>query len=173
MRPSLPIIVLVAALPACPRRTAPARPSSDAEPSSAPIRLDPVDRFDPAPDAAAPTDAPIDRPIVVARGPWQRLPLARWSDPARLGTWDDPPDFDGDNVPDLAVGTVGRQTLATLIKARTGALGGTLTLSGDGAGNLRVFPVEPSSASEPWSLLVADPGNGFRLMARRAENEPL
>lgn len=82
-------------------------------------------------------------------------------------------DLDGDNVPDLAVGTVGRQTLVTLINARTGALGGTLTLSGDGAGNLRVFPVEPSSASEPWSLLVADPGNGLRLMARRAENEPL
>ncbi len=82
-------------------------------------------------------------------------------------------DLDGDNVPDLAVGTVGRQTLVTLINARTGTLGGTLTLSGDGAGNLRVFPVEPASPSEPWSLLVADPGNGLRLMSRRGESEPL
>jgi len=82
-------------------------------------------------------------------------------------------DLDGDNVPDLAVGTVGRQTLVTLINARTGTLGGTLTLSGDGAGNLRIFPVEPASPSEPWSLLVADPGNGLRLMSRRGESEPL
>ena len=74
---------------------------------------------------------------------------------------------------DLAVGTIGRQTLVTLINARTGTLGGTLTLSGDGAGNLRIFPVEPASPSEPWSLLVADPGNGLRLMSRRGESEPL
>ncbi len=82
-------------------------------------------------------------------------------------------DLDGDNIPDLAVGTVGRQTRVTLINARTGAFGGVLTLSGDGAGNLRMFPVEPTSASEPWSVLLADPGNGLRLMARRVENEPL
>ena len=25
----------------------------------------------------------------------------------------------------------------------------------------------------PWSLLVADPGNGLRLMSRRGESEPL
>jgi hypothetical protein len=82
-------------------------------------------------------------------------------------------DLDGDNVPDLAVGTVGRQTLVTIINARSGAFGGTLTLSGDGAGNLRMFPVEPSSPSEPWALLVADPGNGLRVMARRSDTEPL
>ena len=82
-------------------------------------------------------------------------------------------DLDGDNVPDLAVGTVGRQTLVTIINARSGAFGGTLTLSGDGAGNLRMFPVEPTSPSEPWALLVADPGNGLRVMARRSDNEPL
>ena len=82
-------------------------------------------------------------------------------------------DLDGDNVPDLAVGTVGRETLVTLINSRTGAFGGTLTLSGDGAGNLRMFPVEPAAPSEPWSLLVADPGNGLRLMTRHAQNEPL
>lgn len=82
-------------------------------------------------------------------------------------------DLDGDNVPDLAVGTVGRRTLVTLINARTGTFGGTLTLSGDGAGNLRMFPVEPASPSEPWALLVADPGNGLRLMSRRGDNEPL
>jgi hypothetical protein len=82
-------------------------------------------------------------------------------------------DLDGDNVPDLAVGTVGRQTLVTIINARTGAVGGALTLSGDGAGNLRVFTVEPTSSSEPWALLVADPGNGLRLMARAGDREAL
>jgi hypothetical protein len=36
-----------------------------------------------------------------------------------------------------------------------------------------MFPVEPTSPSEPWGLLVADPGNGLRVMARRSDNEPL
>lgn len=82
-------------------------------------------------------------------------------------------DLNGDGAPDLIVGTVGRQTLLTLFDARSGEVGGRLTLSGDGAGNLRVFPVPPTTASEPWSILVADPGNGLRLMARRASAEPL
>ncbi len=82
-------------------------------------------------------------------------------------------DLNGNDTPDLVVGTTGRQTLLTLFDARSGEVGGRLTLSGDGAGNLRVFPVQPNSPSEPWSLLVADPGNGLRLMARRGGTEPL
>ncbi|MDB4928845.1 MAG: hypothetical protein JWM10_1329, partial [Myxococcaceae bacterium] len=41
-----------------------------------------------------------DRAAVVVRGPWQRLPVARWSATTTLGRWDDAPDFDGDGVPD-------------------------------------------------------------------------
>ncbi len=81
-------------------------------------------------------------------------------------------DLDGDGTPDIAVGTTGRQTLVTLVDARNGEVGGRLTLSGDGAGSLRIFPVEPATASEPWSLLVADPGSGLRLMVRRNDNDP-
>ncbi|MBP6829635.1 MAG: hypothetical protein KA978_02570 [Deltaproteobacteria bacterium] len=96
MRRAVPTALLLSLLPACPRRTEAPRPPPEAGVSSRPIALDPPH------DAAvgALLDVPIDRPVVVIRGPWQRLPLARWTDPARLGRWDDAPDFDGDNVPD-------------------------------------------------------------------------
>ncbi len=82
-------------------------------------------------------------------------------------------DLNGNDTPDLVVGTTGRQTLLTIFDARSGEVGGRLTLSGDGAGNLRVFPVQPTSLSEPWSVLVADPGNGLRLMVRHGGTDPL
>ena len=96
MRRAVPTALLLSLLPACPRRTEAPRPPPEAGVSSRPIALAPPH------DAAvgALLDVPIDRPVVVIRGPWQRLPLARWTDPARLGRWDDAPDFDGDNVPD-------------------------------------------------------------------------
>ncbi|MBK8697501.1 MAG: hypothetical protein IPN17_35915 [Deltaproteobacteria bacterium] len=96
MRRPFSTALLLSLLPACPRRTEAPRPPPEAGVSSRPIALDPPH------DAAvgALLDVPIDRPVVVIRGPWQRLPLARWTDPARLGRWDDAPDFDGDNVPD-------------------------------------------------------------------------
>jgi hypothetical protein len=96
VRHAVPTVLLIALLPACPRRRETPAAAPEAGVSSRPIALD-----EPR-DAAADTsvDAPLDRPAVVMRGPWQRLPLARWTDPARLGRWDDPPDFDGDSLPD-------------------------------------------------------------------------
>ncbi|MDO9021440.1 MAG: hypothetical protein Q8S73_22110 [Deltaproteobacteria bacterium] len=99
MRPLASTALLLALLPACPRRSDPPRPPPDVGPSSRPVSIDdPRDAAVDVPVAAA--DVPADRPAVVIRGPWQRLPLARWTDPARLGRWDDAPDVDGDERPD-------------------------------------------------------------------------
>ena len=100
MRPALPSLVLLALLPACPRHPEAARPRPDAAASSLPINLDSDAVRDASADAATAADAPIDRGAVVLRGPWQRLPFVRWTNPEQLGRWDDAPDFDGDDVPD-------------------------------------------------------------------------
>lgn len=99
MRPLASTALLLALLPACPRRGDPPLPLPDGSASSRPVSVDdPRDAGADAPAAAG--DVPVDRPAVVIRGPWQRLPFARWTDPAQLGRWDDAPDLDGDDRPD-------------------------------------------------------------------------
>lgn len=93
MRRALPIVALLAA---CRRQPEPARRPADASVSSRPIRFD--ETVDAATDVAF--DVAIDRTAVIVRGPWQRLPVVRWTESTALGRWDDAPDFDGDGVPD-------------------------------------------------------------------------
>ncbi len=91
MRPPL---LLALALLSC-RSPRPAR-RPDASAASAPVAV----VLDAGVDAPTPRDVAADRPVVVTRGPWQRLPHARWTDPTQLGRWDDAPDLDGDGQPD-------------------------------------------------------------------------
>lgn len=79
------------------------QPRPDAAVSTAPVA--PV--VDAGVDVPA-RDVPPDRPAVATRGPWQRLPRAHWTDATTLGRWDEPPDLDGDSLPDEVFAMDGR-----------------------------------------------------------------
>lgn len=89
-------------LAGCPRRPPPAPPPADV-----------VDVFDvaapqgdtptPEPDVARPADV-ADVPRAVARGgPWRNLPRVDLTGITPLGRWDDAPDRDGDELPDVVL----------------------------------------------------------------------
>ena len=100
MRPAPQSLLLLSLLAACPRHPEAVQPRRVAVASSLPVNLDSDALRDASTDTASASDVPLDRHAVVLRGPWQRLPFARWTNPEQLGRWDDAPDFDGDDVPD-------------------------------------------------------------------------
>jgi hypothetical protein len=94
------VVAAALLLGGCPRRS----------PPPAPPPADVVDVFDvPAPQADVPiaTDIPLtpdvtDAPRTVARGgPWRNLPRVDLTGITPLGRWDDAPDRDGDELPDV------------------------------------------------------------------------